>query len=150
MHLSFLDEFSTVKHMPQARKRLRSDAVSPAVLDTEPVLKHQEHIPAADLAGEVSWMCVSAHNKLTPLAVCCQALFIVQADLDHLPDVMQLIRDNFHSLSSLRSLIAAKMPSSPALTSRVFSLPAVQAFVKQECADLMDSVVCGALIASPL
>ena len=127
--------------MPQARKRLRSDAVSPAVLDTEPVLKHQEHIPAADLAGEVSWMCVSAHNKLTPLAVCCQAFFIVQADLDRLPDVMQLIRDNFHSLSSLRSLIAAKMPSSPALTGLVFGLPDVQAFVQREYSGLMGAMV---------
>ena len=66
----------------------------------------------------------------------------MQADLDHLPDVMQLIRDNFHTLSSLRSLVAAKMPSSPALTGLVFGLPDVQAFVRHECADLIDSVVC--------
>ena len=39
--------------MPQARKRLRSDAASSAAAVAEPVHKHQEHIPAADLAGEV-------------------------------------------------------------------------------------------------
>ena len=65
----------------------------------------------------------------------------MQADLDHLPEVIKLIRDNFHSLSSLRSLIAAKMPSSPSLSTRVFRLPDVQAFLKRECGDLIDTVV---------
>ena len=65
----------------------------------------------------------------------------MQADLDHLPDVMQLIRDNFHTLSSLRSLVAAKMPSSPALTGLVFGLPDVQAFVQREYSELMCTMV---------